>query len=250
MKPRFRKPAARGFTLMEILVVIVIIAVLAVISVSATRSFVAKAKNTKCVSNLRQLGSVAQLWISDHGGRMIPTYIPENAEPPATGSPAWTQWLTNTYLPGPGRDQVSPDSVFNCPLRKPPTPNAAQWWKDGKSYGMNNHVDDDGSFSSQVSWNYIYARIPDPGKIIYITEMGNPIQTPGEPNTEWVMPYNGAGGGGKMAFRHGAAYTKTKQEPPYDKVNANALFCDWHVEAVTREQVDYTTATGKARWRW
>ncbi len=72
----------RGFTLIEMLVVVVIIAILASITAVAVNSAKEKARQTDCMSNLRQLGTAIVTYRADNRGRnpgwlsnLYPTYI-------------------------------------------------------------------------------------------------------------------------------------------------------------------------------
>lgn len=59
---------ARGFTLIEFLVVVAAIGILAVLSVPALTSAFERAKATKDLSNLRQIGAATQLYMNDNNG--------------------------------------------------------------------------------------------------------------------------------------------------------------------------------------
>src|SRR5712691_8661297 len=67
-----RPPARRGFTLIELLVVIAIIAILAAILFPVFAHAREKARQTSCLSNLRQLASGMMMYAEDNDGLFVP----------------------------------------------------------------------------------------------------------------------------------------------------------------------------------
>ena len=61
----------RNFTLIELLVVIAIIVILAAILLPALQSARMRAQSTTCISNMKQVGTTAQQYISDNRGFWI-----------------------------------------------------------------------------------------------------------------------------------------------------------------------------------
>jgi len=58
-----------GFTLVELLVVMAILAVLVTATVTVSRSLILRAKESSCMSNMRNIGLALQLYAGDNGGR-------------------------------------------------------------------------------------------------------------------------------------------------------------------------------------
>jgi prepilin-type N-terminal cleavage/methylation domain-containing protein/prepilin-type processing-associated H-X9-DG protein len=67
---RFICSGSRAFTLIELLAVIAIIAVLASLVLPAISGAADRGRGAGCLSNLRQVGAIAMLFASDHGGKL------------------------------------------------------------------------------------------------------------------------------------------------------------------------------------
>ena len=104
---------SKGFTLVELLVVIGIIALLIAILLPALSRAREQAKNAQCLSNLRQLATVYQLYANDYKDKIPIGYL--------GGSP-WTGYYvcaSSTYYPLMGRlykgDYLTSPEAFYCP---------------------------------------------------------------------------------------------------------------------------------------
>ena len=69
-----RRPTPNAFTLTELLVAIAVIAILAAILFPVFAQAREKARQTTCVSNLRQIGMAWQLYAQDYDERVCPSY--------------------------------------------------------------------------------------------------------------------------------------------------------------------------------
>jgi prepilin-type N-terminal cleavage/methylation domain-containing protein len=102
-----RKLKQSGFTLAEILVVVGIIGVLSAIMTTAGIRVVHYSKVSSCMSNLRQIGLAADMYVSDHDGYWPPYAIEYISSDAVAGAKAFKL----AVLP-----YGATDDIFYCPL--------------------------------------------------------------------------------------------------------------------------------------
>lgn len=107
-----RKVTGRGFTLIELLVVIAIIAVLAAILFPVFAAARAKALQTQCLGNLKQIGIATALYVDDNGDR-FPLWGSANA-------------TSNGWL-GAVQAYARTNLIGRCPSAKPGATGFTYW---------------------------------------------------------------------------------------------------------------------------
>jgi prepilin-type N-terminal cleavage/methylation domain-containing protein len=101
--------AAKGFTLVELLLVVAVIAILAALLLPALGQAKAKAQRSACINNLRQINLGVRMYADDSSDAFPP---PKNDFPPDAFT-AYTK-LMKSYL---GMTGASPEraKLFVCP---------------------------------------------------------------------------------------------------------------------------------------
>jgi prepilin-type N-terminal cleavage/methylation domain-containing protein/prepilin-type processing-associated H-X9-DG protein len=128
----------RGFTLIELLVVIAIIAILAAILFPVFARAREKARQTSCLSNLKQLGLGGLMYAQDYDEMMVPNstgvyeYLSPDGSTISISPPSAMLWMYMIY------PYVKNVQIFDCPSH------TNQWdpsdYDSSLGYGKNSHI--------------------------------------------------------------------------------------------------------------
>jgi prepilin-type N-terminal cleavage/methylation domain-containing protein/prepilin-type processing-associated H-X9-DG protein len=197
------KNCSRGFTLLELFVVMVIIAILASIAYPAFLGALERAKVTKDMNNLRQIGIATQLYMNDNDGALFST----------TGS-----WMTQLYP-----KYTAAWGIFQSPFdTRAPSEAGTAAPVSPISYGINGTAGLIGTAADKITKPTIFilfAPAQAPGATV--TFLGLATDVPG-------ATVLGNGGGTATSVPGGAAAAGTQN----NRTRINALFADLHVETM------------------
>ena len=122
-------PPSRGFTLIELLVVIAIIAILAAILFPVFARAREAARQSACMSNIRQLTLAVMCYAQDYDDMLIPS-----RQGNAAGSLIWPAYLF---------PYVRNTAVYICPSARQQSSYGETWQTRGPlSIGLNRHIED------------------------------------------------------------------------------------------------------------
>ncbi len=231
---------ALKFTLIELLVVIAIIAILASMLLPALNQARAKAKDIKCTSNLKQLGTYMAMYIDQEEGR-IPGYT-GNVNGGTQGK--WQDALMTLYQPGitmsdychmTQKDgKALPKGPFACPASKESeTTGSISAAGIPIHYGINqNQVS---TSSGGVKTTRLLTQVKSPSRRGFMFDMDRTAVTwwanPAAAKRDEMVSHQGV-------WRHHAGK------------GANVAFLDGHVEAQSKEAIPKEMTTNDDGYFW
>jgi prepilin-type N-terminal cleavage/methylation domain-containing protein/prepilin-type processing-associated H-X9-DG protein len=225
----------RAFTLIELLVVIATITILVAIALPVFNGVLERAKATKDLSNLRQIGAATQMYMNDNNGVLFS----------ATGS--WMSQLYNADNPATSK-YLSSWNIFVSPFDKriASAPSATS----ALSYGINGTAGVVGMSADRISKPtafIVFAPAQAAGSTVKFQGTGNTTsQAQLAASSNVTVLATNSPGGPAIGGTHSA------------RTKINALFADWHVETMlwsgTGPAFTHTTATGsdpdgELRWK-
>jgi len=189
---------SRAFTLIEVMVVLAIIVIMMAMVYPAFTTISERAKATKDMSNLRQIGLLMQTYLNDND-QILPL------------STTWPGISTNLTL-GLCPKYITTRKVFQSPFDKRP---GLENDSAPVSYSINTNMY---AAAPGISGNMLKVVSPSLTFFMAPTYTGNPTTWAGTMQSAPDLP---KGGTGETRGTHSSG------------TRINVLFCDWHTENVT-----------------
>jgi prepilin-type N-terminal cleavage/methylation domain-containing protein len=226
----------RAFTLIEVMVVLAIIVIMMAMVYPAFTTISERAKATKDMSNLRQIGLATQLYMNDNSGVLFST----------TGS--WMSGLYNADPPPATPKYLSSWGVFVSPFDRPASPRTSSPnnANSAVSYGINGTSGVIGMSADKISKPsvfIVFAPAQASGTAVSFQGIGNTTSQANLAATSNVnvVAATSTPGGTAVGGTHNS------------RRRINAIFADWHCETMpwtTFTRTGATTDDPDAPLRW
>jgi len=154
------RPTTKGFTLIELLVVIAIIAILASILFPVFSRARAKARQTSCLSNMKQLGLAEQMYSQDYDEMLTiatPSWTPGPTDQDVTWDQALLPYMKNQEI------LICPDNKSGC--------GASGHSERRRGYAQTRYTTLYWDGTNWYMWNYEGA-YPAPANTVLLAEKG------------------------------------------------------------------------------
>jgi prepilin-type N-terminal cleavage/methylation domain-containing protein/prepilin-type processing-associated H-X9-DG protein len=217
---------SKKFTLIELLVVIAIIAILASMLLPALSQAREKGKSIKCLSNLKQIGLAASLYVGDYDTRRLPDGL-------YWGTSYWQSALANNNYTS--ALTAPPSGIFACDSEQRTAYGSLSLyncWK-GTHYGMNFFLGMQSPTESNA-WQKWHPKtqVPNPSRVMYFGD--KPIAT------NSIFYYDNTGPGGTTAL---PTYMRHQNKMNY-------IFVDGHGGTGGKDKVPTEMVLGSNAWRY
>ncbi|MCD6351804.1 MAG: DUF1559 domain-containing protein [Armatimonadetes bacterium] len=207
----------RGFTLIELLVVIAIIAILAAILFPVFARAREKARQTSCLSNVKQLALGMMMYVQDYDER-FPVFGPAwgtNPSPPGTG----VSWWQGIY------PYVKNYQLYVCPNYDEHGP-FIYWGRTFQvfpSYGMNGHLHVGVPLGGNGGRKL--AQVQRPASCVLLADSCHPM------GADWRFAWPWAPGNWSSSPRK-CDRARAEQDPSWcpHSGGSNYAFCDGHAK--------------------
>jgi prepilin-type N-terminal cleavage/methylation domain-containing protein/prepilin-type processing-associated H-X9-DG protein len=222
----------RAFTLIELLVVIAIIAILAAILFPVFAQAREKARQTQCLSNLRQIGTALTLYLQDWDDITPRSFYGSASAPSGAGDNY--KWMDAIY------PQTKNEAVFTCPSDGKSPPYKHRGGTNYGSYGLNGAYGaaGDGQTPPRSSAAYLVsaAQIVVPSATVWVTDNNNAASAANPGGSQGFFWPNAAANPAITA----TAPRQLQNVVARHQERANVVFCDGHAKSLTLETLAVT----------
>ncbi len=241
--PCRQKAGRPGFTLIELLVVIAIIAILAAILFPVMVGAREKARQTRCLSNLKQLGSAVQMYADNNSG--YPRHSSPSSVSPRT---RWADYIMS---------YVKSVKMFSCPSARDAAiltkPFAHDQGVKYGGYGYNyQYLGNARSAPPNLPFTATDATIAAPSHTVAIVDSNGAITVDGALSGQGVYtadpPFPSGRGSGKSSGYYGVGSNLANggRSMPAERHNGfvNVGFADGHVRNMKSSRLDDSNNDG------